>query len=204
VLDVGCGTGRFALALAERGARVWGVDPSDEMLAQARGNTGGKVALKRARAEALPFKGGWFDRVLFRLVVHLVDRPRAFEEAARVLAPRGRIVVATFALESFDRIWVAQAVPQVAELDRARFPGEDELIRELVAAGFEGVRTRRIVQSSRLSRAEALERLRGRYISTLRLLDEDTFAEGLARAERQLPGVVEDEREWLVAVAERG
>ena len=37
LLDVGCGTGRFAAYAAERtGARVWGVDPSVEMLAQAR------------------------------------------------------------------------------------------------------------------------------------------------------------------------
>ena len=36
VLDVGCGTGRLADALAERGAKVWGVEPSAEMLAQAR------------------------------------------------------------------------------------------------------------------------------------------------------------------------
>jgi len=37
VLDLGCGTGKFARVLAERGlARVWGVDPSAEMLAEAR------------------------------------------------------------------------------------------------------------------------------------------------------------------------
>jgi len=35
LLDVGCGTGRFAVFAAERlGARVWGVDPSPEMLAR--------------------------------------------------------------------------------------------------------------------------------------------------------------------------
>jgi 2-polyprenyl-3-methyl-5-hydroxy-6-metoxy-1,4-benzoquinol methylase len=37
VLDVGCGTGKFARVLTERGlARVWGIDPSSEMLAEAR------------------------------------------------------------------------------------------------------------------------------------------------------------------------
>ena len=47
--------------------------------------------VKVAPAEQLPFKDGWFERALMWLVVHLVDRPRAFGEAARVLAPDGRL-----------------------------------------------------------------------------------------------------------------
>jgi ubiquinone/menaquinone biosynthesis C-methylase UbiE len=204
VLDVGCGTGRLAVALAERGARVWGVDPSDEMLAEAKADSGGQVALKRASAEALPFKDGWFERAVFRLVIHLVDRARALSESARVLTPGGRIVVATFAPESLDRFWVTRVFPTVAEIDRGRFPGEGELARELDDAGFENVRSRRLVQEGRLDRDEALARVRGRYISTLRMLDEETLAEGLARADRELPDVVADEREWLVVTADRG
>jgi ubiquinone/menaquinone biosynthesis C-methylase UbiE len=203
VLDVGSGTGRFAAALAERGARVWGVDPSEPMLLQARATAEGRAQFKQASAEALPFKDGWFDRAVFRLVIHLVDRARAFAETARVLASRGRIVIATFAPESLDRFWVTRVFPEVAEIDRGRFPSEANLGRELEEAGFEQVRTRRLAQRGRLEKAEALERIRGRYISTLRLLDEEALAEGLARAGRDLPDVVEDEREWLVAVADR-
>jgi SAM-dependent methyltransferase len=203
VLDVGCGTGRLAVALAERGARVWGVDPSEEMLRQARSHAGGKAAFKQARAEALPFKDGWFDRAVLRLVVHLVDRPQAFREVERVLGPGGRIVVATFAPSSFEHFWVARAFPEVLEVDRRRFPEQDELANELGVAGFANVSVRRLVQRGRLTRADALERIRGRYISTLRLLNEQAFAEGLARAERELPDPVEDGREWLVVTADR-
>jgi ubiquinone/menaquinone biosynthesis C-methylase UbiE len=203
VLDVGCGTGRLAVALAERGARVWGVDPSEEMLRQARSNAGGRAAFKQARAEALPFKDGWFDRAVLRLVVHLVDRPQAFREIARVLVPGGRVVVATFAPESLEDFWIAKAFPDVVEIDRRRFPDKETLTRELAAAGFVDIETRRLAQTSRLTRAEALERIRGRYISTLRILDKQTLAEGLERAERELPDIVKDEREWLVVIAER-
>jgi SAM-dependent methyltransferase len=203
VLDVGCGTGRLAVALAERGARVWGVDPSGEMLQQARSNAAEKAAFKQAHAEALPFKDGWFDRAVLRLVVHLVDRPLAFREIARVLAPGGRIVMATFDPSSFERFWVARAFPEVVGIDRRRFPDQDELANELRAAGFANVGIRRLVQKGRLTRGEALERIEGRYISTLRLLSEQAVAEGLARAEEELPDPVEDGREWLVVTADR-
>jgi SAM-dependent methyltransferase len=42
ILDMGCGTGRLAVALAERGHRVIGADPSTGMMQVARGRTGAK------------------------------------------------------------------------------------------------------------------------------------------------------------------
>ncbi len=204
VLDVGCGTGRLAAALAERGARVWGVDPSEEMLAQARQNAPRSAAFKRARAEELPFKDAWFDRAVMRLVVHLVDRGEAFREVARVLVPSGLALVATYNPRSFESFWVARVFSQIAKIDADRFPDAARLTTELQAAGFARVRARRLEQESRLGREDALERIRARFISTLRLLDEDDFRAGLERAERDLPAEVEDRREWIVLIAERG
>lgn len=195
---MGCGTGRLALALSERGARVWGVDISEEMLAQARAAAGRKVGLKLGRAEALPFKDGWFERVVLRLVVHLVDRPQALPEIARVLSPGGRAAIATFSPGHFEWFWLTAVFPEVAEIDRERFPASDALAEELLAAGFASTRTTTLTQRGTLSREHALERIRGRYISTLRLLDDEAYAAGLARAERELPDVIESVLEWAV------
>lgn len=202
MLEVGCGTGRLAVALAERGARVWGVDPSADMLAQARASAGRRVGFKQGRAEALPFKDGWFERVVLRLVVHLVDRPRALPELARVVAPGGRAAIATFVPEHFEHYWLTAVFPQIAEIDRARFPEPATLAAELADAGFEPVGTRSLTQRVRLSRDDALERIRGRYISTLRLLDDATVDAGLARAERELPDEIESVLEWAVVRAD--
>ena len=54
-----------------------------------------------------------------------------------------------------------------------------------------------------LTRAEALERLRGRFISTLHLLDDEELADGVARAERELPATFESTLDWLIVGAER-
>jgi SAM-dependent methyltransferase len=201
VLDVGCGTGRVAAALAEH-ARVWGVDPSPEMLDVARTHVPGGVGLKLGRAEDLPFKDGWFDRVVYHLVIHLIERPRAFAEAHRVLAEGGRVAVATFDPTHFDAFWLNRYFPTLEARDRARFPTEKELHGELEAAGF-SVRTHRLSQRAELTRDEALIRVRGRHISTLDLLDDGEYEAGLARAERELPERIEYALERLIAVGDR-
>jgi SAM-dependent methyltransferase len=191
----------LAAALAERGAKVWGVDPSEEMLAVARA-AGKRVGLKRGRAEDLPFKDGWFERAVMRLVVHLVDRGLALPELARVLAPGGRATIATFTEGHFEWYWLTSVFPEVGEIDRKRFPSPAALESELLGAGFVSARTTTLRQRRPIRREDALDRIRGRYISTLRLLDEDTYAAGLARAEHELPEEIESVLEWAVVSAD--
>jgi len=197
VLDVGCGTGRLAAALVERGSRIWGVEPSPEMAARARARG---VHVKVARAEQLPFKDGWFDRAVLWLVAHLIDRAAAFRELARVLGHEGRIAVATFDPEHFSRYYLNHLFPSLERIDRERFPEPDALAHELSAAGF-SARLIPLTQRAEIGRDEALTRIRGRFISTLRLLDEPEFSAGLARAERELPERIQYELHWAIAVA---
>jgi SAM-dependent methyltransferase len=203
VLEIGAGTGALAAALAARGAKVWALDASPEMLEVARGRLPRAARARLGRAEELPFKDGWFERAVGRLVVHLVDRPLAFAELRRVLAPGGRATLATFAPSHFDEFWLGRIFPSLEAIDRERFPSGAEVEEQLVAAGFERVRLVRHSQSGRVEREQALAKLRGRYISTLHLLDEAEFRAGVERAERELPDVLEFPLEWLIAVADR-
>jgi SAM-dependent methyltransferase len=200
VLDVGCGTGRVTAALAERaGAKVWGVDPSPEMLERAKARAPRGVALKLARAESLPFKDGWFERALLWLVVHLVDRKAALTEARRVLGPGGRVVVVSFDESHFDGYWLNRYLPSLEAIDRARFPTRAALEQELREAGFGRVETLRHDQTATLTRDEALLRLHGRHISTLRMIDPAELERGAAEAERSLAEHVSYDLRWLIA-----
>jgi ubiquinone/menaquinone biosynthesis C-methylase UbiE len=98
-LDLGCGAGHVAYALARGGAhRVVAYDPSSEMLsvvareASRRGHEGVETAA--GSAERLPFESGCFDLVVTRYSAHhWANVPRALEECARVTTAGGRLIV---------------------------------------------------------------------------------------------------------------
>jgi len=101
VLDAGAGTGRHALRLAARGARVTAIDASREMLALARAKAaqaGATVAFREARLDQrLPFEEESFDLVVCALVLcHFADFKPVVAEFARVLRPGGHLLVTDF------------------------------------------------------------------------------------------------------------
>jgi len=96
VLDLGCGTGRHALWLANASAAVTAIDFSEGMMERARAKPGAEKVrfLVHDLHERLPFADGTFDRVVSGLVLeHLRDLDPFFAEARRVLRPGGRAVV---------------------------------------------------------------------------------------------------------------
>jgi SAM-dependent methyltransferase len=210
LVDVGCGTGRFAVYARHRlGARVWGVDPSAEMLRRARAQPEARgIGWKQGVAERLPFRDGWFDAGHMHLVVHtLADRRAGLAEIARVLGRDGRLAIATFAGEHFDRFFLNPYFPSLAGIDRARFPDPAALADDVAAAGFTDTRIERISQPVRAEPDDVLERVRGRYISTLHLLDAEEYAAGLRQLEAEVRAGREAfaySLEWALLTAHRG
>lgn len=98
VLDVGCGGGVLVRALAARGARLTGVEISEEQLAAARrDDDGGGARYLVGRAERLPLDDSSLDAVVFMRSLHHVppaDLLDALREARRVLRPDGLVYVA--------------------------------------------------------------------------------------------------------------
>ncbi|MEA3407745.1 MAG: class I SAM-dependent methyltransferase [Chloroflexota bacterium] len=92
-LDVGTGTGHFALDLAKHGLKVTACDSSEPMLKVA-GAKDASVTWRRCEAESLPFADGVFDLVVSVTMLEFVSDPtRAVAEMYRVAAPEGRVIV---------------------------------------------------------------------------------------------------------------
>jgi 2-polyprenyl-3-methyl-5-hydroxy-6-metoxy-1,4-benzoquinol methylase len=99
VLDVGCGEGRMCRWFASQSAIPTGLDPTPELLAEARAqHPEGEYV--QAGAEKMPFEDASFDVVLTYLtLIDIEDYGEAIREMARVLRPGGRLVIAN--LNSF-------------------------------------------------------------------------------------------------------
>ena len=93
-LDLGCGTGRFAIPMAERlGYRVTGADASEEMLAKGKEkDVAGLVKWDIQDAQRLTYPDNSFDLVFMSHLLHHVDSPSAvINECRRVLNAPGAL-----------------------------------------------------------------------------------------------------------------
>lgn len=101
VLELGVGTGRLALPLAEAGLAVTGLDASAAMLGRLAGKPGSEAVATVVGDMAGPLPDGPFDLVLvarntlFNLTTE-ADQRACLAEVVRVLAPTGRLVVEAF------------------------------------------------------------------------------------------------------------
>lgn len=138
VLEIGCGTGHFAAALAAEGLRVAGVDPAAEMLAVART----RVPIARADGARLPFADGAFDAAVLVCVVEFTADPIAVLREARRVA-RERVIVLSVVSDSWlglrRRLAGALGNPIFA---RATYRSRRRTIALARAAGAKILRTR--------------------------------------------------------------
>jgi demethylmenaquinone methyltransferase/2-methoxy-6-polyprenyl-1,4-benzoquinol methylase len=164
-LDVCCGTGDFALQLADRvgpQGSVIGCDFSESMLDLARqkaADRGSPVTFEWADALALPYESESFDAVTVGFGVrNLADLDAGIVELTRVLKPGGRLVILEITtptrppLSTFFGLWFDRIVPVLGTLagDRdaytylpesvKRFPPPEGLALIMDRAGLEGIR----------------------------------------------------------------
>lgn len=101
LIDIGTGTGRMLELFAPQANHALGIDRSSEMLRLARAKLserGLNAELRQADLYALPLADGGADAAILHHVLHFAQQPgAAIGEAARVLAPGGRLLIADFA-----------------------------------------------------------------------------------------------------------
>jgi ubiquinone/menaquinone biosynthesis C-methylase UbiE/DNA-binding transcriptional ArsR family regulator len=114
LVDLGTGTGRILQLLGSRATRAVGIDSSHSMLAVARANLERsgveRYELRQGDVYSPPVDAATFDLVVIHQVLHYLDDPgRAVAEAARLVAPGGRLLVVDFAPHRHEFLRDAQA-----------------------------------------------------------------------------------------------
>ena len=148
ILDLGCGTGAMALAIARAcpSARLIGVDGDPEVLERARAKAlaeGAQLELHEALADRLPLPDAHVDCVVSTLVFHHLapaTKRAALAEARRVLVPGGRLLICDVGRAS-DPVMRAVffAVQLLDGFATTRAHARGELPRIVSEAGFSDV-----------------------------------------------------------------
>ena len=130
LLDIGTGTGRILELLSGAADAATGVDRSPEMLRIARGKLASagnqRADLLQADMRSLPFPDAAFDTVTMHHVLHFADNPAAVvAEAARVVAPGGKLIVADYAAHDREELR--------SRFQHSRLGFEDEVLSGLLA-----------------------------------------------------------------------
>ncbi|NNU81627.1 3-demethylubiquinone-9 3-O-methyltransferase [Halovulum dunhuangense] len=120
VLDLGCGGGFLAEALARRGAVVSGIDPSEGAIEAARAHAAGEgleIGYAVGVGEALPYEDGSFDHVVcVDVLEHVTSVERTLAEVARVLRPGGMFLYDTINRTALARLAVVSMAEDVLRL----------------------------------------------------------------------------------------
>lgn len=151
LLDAGCGTGQYTAALIDDVAQVTAIDLNEAMLGAAkeklRGETGsGRLVFHQASLEALPIDSQSVDAIMVNQVLHHVpDDPekhwpghqRVFAEFARVLKPKGMIVINSCSHAQLrSGFWFYQLIPNAIEHICRRTCDPTVIAELLQATGF--------------------------------------------------------------------
>jgi ubiquinone/menaquinone biosynthesis C-methylase UbiE len=133
IVDFGCGSGANTVLLANRGAHVWGIDISEDLLRLAKrrlavsGREGGATFIAGS-AHDMPFPDASIDVVFGIAILHHLDLKLVSREVRRVLKPGGRAIfqepVRNSPVVRFVRRLIPYRAPDISPYERPLTDGE--------------------------------------------------------------------------------
>ena len=201
ILDLGCGTGRYSAGLAGHlEADVVGVDPSSQMLDQARQKNTGRVLCVRGTAEAIPLKDSSVDLVFMSMVFHhFRDQASAAREIGRVLRSGGIAFLRAGSRERTFEYPYVEFFPSSAAIILDLLSSVESMRQTFESAGFRTVASDVVRQQVAPSYATYAEKLAAGGDSVLAQLPREEFESGVKAVRNcDRPGEVSEPIDYLV------
>ncbi len=202
MLDVGCGTGQFLVAMSDYFEKLVGLDPDAEMLKEARRAVAkeklrNKVVLLRGQAPDLPSKYRPYRMITFSRAFHWVDQPATARAALELLEPDGSVAILGDGSFWTGAVNWQRTVRQVVErwLGTERKAGNTTYVEPasrftdvLRAAGFADIREFRINDD----RSWTIESIIG-YLYSTSFARRELFGDDVERFEEDLTRALDKE-----------
>lgn len=136
-LDIGCGSGNYTIALANRGVNIEGIDLSSSMLTKAQ-TKAPKIQWTQGDMRSLPFAACTFDGVISMNTLHYVRNTLipVFQEMGRVMKSGGNLVLYHIGLEQCLQFWLGHYFPFFRELGHKVLTPKNVIAEALEKAGF--------------------------------------------------------------------
>jgi len=182
LLDLGCGTGRFAIPFANQsGYSVTAIDNSKEMIEKARQkDTDSRVDWRVQDVTNLEIADSSFDVIFMSNLLHHLDNPYALiQKCFHILSLDGVIVNRYGALEHQRHDPEHKFFPEVVKIDELRCPSIKQVEAWFQNASFARVQSETVIQPTYTSSKDRLSSVKLKRTSVLTLISQHEFEEGL-------------------------
>jgi ubiquinone/menaquinone biosynthesis C-methylase UbiE len=185
ILDLGCGTGNLFRELCryQKGNFV-GLDISEKMLCKAK-EKNLPVDWICASADNIPCQNNSFDSIIGIYALHLFKNiPQVLSECRRVL-DKGWVLFVSAPHHSIVNHPLNQFFPSFSKVDLSRFPTEEQIEKMLLHAGFSNIKREYYAVVRDWLSEEYIQKVKSKFISTLQLIPDDEFNEGIKKMEAE-------------------
>jgi ubiquinone/menaquinone biosynthesis C-methylase UbiE len=182
IVDLGCGTGRFTVALSEEfQAPVVGVEPAANMRATAEAKPHpATVRFVPGSAHDIPLQNGAADLVFMSQVFHHLAEPAlALGEIRRVLSPAGRLCLRQTTRENLDSYFYQRFFPDARAIDERRLPSRDTLVSLACSCGYRLEALETLCYEVAPTSADYVAKIATRAYSDLECIPDESFRSGL-------------------------
>ena len=187
LLDFGCGTGNYLLALQEKGySNLSALDKDDNMINIATART--KINVKKGSHLNIPFSNNSFDSVMLIAMIHFIDDLEClFRNLNNVCKKDGRIVIVTQSYQQIDNRFYNRYFPSLAKIDKQRYHEPQNIISFAEKCGFLLKSIQDYSSGTDMIVDESYYNLiKNKSFYVLRLLPDDEFINGMVFFEQEL------------------
>jgi ubiquinone/menaquinone biosynthesis C-methylase UbiE len=136
ILDIGCGTGNYTVALQEKGLNMTGIDISEQMLKTAATKST-EIRWMKVDVEEMSYSCDTFSGITCVLAIHhFSNLSRAFQEIYRVLNTGKQFVIFTSSPIQMENYWLNTYFPVMMKNSINQMPSMDQIYEALMKAGF--------------------------------------------------------------------